>query len=91
MAIPLGLAACCAESRVRFASAAGIISDLMEAQAQLRLSKVEAALLKLDLLILDDVGFIPFSKPGAELLFGLLTDRYERGSVLVTTNLNFAS
>ncbi len=43
------------------------------------------------MLILDEVGFVPFSKAGAELLFGLLTDRYERGSVLVTTNLDFAS
>ena len=63
----------------------------MEAQAQLRLSKLETALLKLDLLILDEVGFVPFSKTGAELLFGVLTERYERGSVLVTTNLDFAS
>lgn len=91
LAISLGLAACRQGSRVRFATAAGLINELMEAQAQLRLSKVEAALLKFDLLILDEVGFIPFSKPGAELLFGLLTDRYERGSVLVTTNLDFAS
>ncbi len=52
---------------------------------------MESALRKLDLLILDEVGFVPFSKAGAELLFGLLTDRYERGSVLVTTNLDFAS
>jgi len=65
--------------------------ELIEAQAQLRLSKLEAALLKLDLLILDEVGFVPFSKVVAELLFGLLTDRYERGSVLVTSNLDFAN
>ena len=44
----------------------------------------------MDLLILDEVGFVPFSKVGAELLFGLLTDRYERGSLLVTSNLDFA-
>ncbi len=49
-----------------------------------------SCLRKLDLLILDEVGFVPFPKAGAELLFGLLTDRYERGSVLVTTNLDFA-
>lgn len=77
------------ESREAFC--AGLIKELMEAQAQLRLSKLEAALLKLDLLVLDEVGFVPFSKVGAELLFGLLTDRYERGSVLVTSIPDFAS
>ena len=62
----------------------------MEAQAQLRLSKLKAAVLKLDLLILDEVGLVPFSKVGVTL-FGFLADRYERGSVLVTSNLDFAS
>jgi DNA replication protein DnaC len=91
ISIALGIAACRQGKRVRFATAAGLINELIEAQAQLRLSKLEAALLKLDLLILDEVGFVPFSKTGAELLFGVLTERYERGSVLVTTNLDFAS
>lgn len=91
VAIALGLAACCQGKRVRFATAAGLINELIEAQAQLRLSKLETALLKLDLLILDEVGFVPFSKTGAELLFGVLTERYERGSVLITTNLDFAN
>jgi DNA replication protein DnaC len=90
-AIALGTAACRQGKRVRFATAAGLINELIEAQAQLRLSKLEAALLKLDLLVLDEVGFVPFSKLGAELLFGVLTERYERGSVLVTSNLDFAS
>ena len=71
LAVSLGLAACRQGNRVRFATAAGLINELMEAQAQLRLSKLEAALLKLDLFILDEVGFVPFSKVGAELLFGL--------------------
>ena len=91
LAIALGVAACRQGKRGRFATAAGLINELIEAQAQLRLSKLESALLKLDLLILDEVGFVPFSKTGAELLFGLLSERYERGSVLVTTNLDFAS
>ena len=90
-AVALGIAACRLGKRVRFATAAGLINELTEAQAQLRLSKLESALLRLDLLILDEVGFVPFSKIGAELLFGVLTERYERGSVLVTTNLDFAS
>ena len=90
-AIALGIAACRQGKRVRFATAAGLINELIEAQAQLRLSKLESTLLRLDLLILDEVGFVPFSKAGAELLFGVLTERYERGSVLVTSNLDFAS
>jgi DNA replication protein DnaC len=90
-AIALGVAACRQGKRVRFATAAGLINELVEAQAQLRLSKLEAALLKLDLLILDEVGFVPFSKAGAELLFGVLSERYERRSVIVTSNLDFAS
>jgi DNA replication protein DnaC len=91
ISIALGIAACRQGKRVRFTTAAGLINELIEAQAQLRLSKVETTLLKLDLLILDEVGFVPFSKTGAELLFGVLTERYERGSVLLTTNLDFAS
>jgi len=91
ISIALGIAACRQGKRVRFTTAAGLINELIEAQAQLRLSKLETTLLKLDLLILDEVGFVPFSKTGAELLFGVLTERYERGSVLVTTNLDFAS
>jgi len=90
-AIALGIAACRAGKRVRFVTAAGLVNELMEAKAQLRLSKLEAALLRLDLLVLDEVGFVPFTKAGAELLFGILSDRYERGSVLITTNLDFAS
>jgi DNA replication protein DnaC len=90
-AIALGIAACRQGKRVRFTTAAGLINELVEAQAQLRLSKLEAALLKLDLLILDEVGFVPFSKTGAELLFGVLSERYERRSIIVTSNLDFAS
>ena len=90
-AIALGLAACRAGKRVRFVTAAGLVNELMEAKAQLRLSKLEGALLRLDLLVLDEVGFVPFTKAGAELLFGVLSDRYERSSVLITTNLDFAS
>ena len=91
LAIALSMAACRQAKRVRFATAAGLINELMEAQSQLCLSKLENTLLKLDLLVLDEVGFVPFSKTGAELLFGLLTQRYERGSVLLTSNLDFAS
>ena len=75
LAVSPGLAACRQGNRDRFTTAAGLINELIEAQAQLRLSKREAALLRLDLLILDEADFIPFAKVSAELLSGLLTDR----------------
>jgi hypothetical protein len=81
----------CAVAAVDAPPTAGLINELVGAQAQLRLSKLEAALLKLDLLILDEVGFVPFSKTGYELLFGVLSERYEQLSVIVTSNLDFAS
>ncbi len=90
-AIALGIVACREGRRVRFVTAARLVNELMEAKSQLRLSKLEASLLRLDLLVLDEVGFVPFTRAGAELLFGVLSDRYERGSVLLTTNLDFAS
>jgi DNA replication protein DnaC len=90
-AIALGAAACRQGKRVRFTTAAGLINELVEAQAQLRLSRLEAALLRLDLLIVDEAGYVPFSNAAAQLLFGVLSERYERGSVLVTSNLDFAS
>jgi DNA replication protein DnaC len=90
LAISLGICACGQGRRVRFYTAAALANDLLEAQAQLRLSRLEAALARYDLIILDELGFIPFSKDGAEALFTFLASRYERGSVVITTNLEFA-
>jgi DNA replication protein DnaC len=90
VAISLGICACRQGKRVRFYTAAGLINEMIEAQTENRLSKLEAQLLKQDLLILDEVGFIPFSQTGAHLLFQLCSARHERGSLLITTNLNFA-
>jgi DNA replication protein DnaC len=89
LAISLGVAACRDGKRVRFYTAAGLINDLLEAQAQLRLGRLEAALARYDLIILDELGFVPFSKEGAEALFTFCSGRYERGSMIVTTNLDF--
>lgn len=89
LAIALGLSACRLGKRVRFYTAAGLVTALLEATREHKLSKLEAGLLKLDLLIVDELGFVPFSKEGAELLFGVFTARYERRSILVTTNLEF--
>lgn len=90
LATALGVAACRSGKRVRFYTAAGLINDLLEAQAQLRISRFEAALAKCDLIILDELGFVPFSKEGAEALFTFCSSRYERGSLIITTNLDFA-
>jgi DNA replication protein DnaC len=90
IAIALGLAACEQGHRVRFYTAAGLINDLLEAQEAHRLSKLEAWLSKQDLIIVDEVGFVPFSQRGAQMLFTFISQRYLRGSLIVTSNLAFA-
>lgn len=90
LATALGVAACRLGKRVRFYTAAGLINDLLEAHAQLRISRLESALAKYDLIILDELGFVPFSKEGAEALFTFCSSRYERGSLVITTNMDFA-
>lgn len=90
LATALGVAACRQGKRARFYTAAGLINELLEAHAQLRISRLEAALAKCDLIILDELGFVPFSKEGAEALFTFCSSRYERGSLVITTNLDFA-
>ena len=89
VATGLALAACKQGKRVRFFGAAGLVNDLLAAQKELRLSKFMAPILKLDLVVLDEVGFIPFSTEGAQLLFQFCSDVYERVSIIVTTNLRF--
>ncbi len=90
VALSLGICACRQGKRVRFYTAAGLINEMVEAQAENRLSKLQAQLMKQDLVILDEVGFIPFSQSGAHLLFQFCSAKHERGSLLITTNLNFA-
>ena len=75
LAISLGVCACRQGKRVRFYNTAALANGLLEAQAQLRLSRVEAALSRCDLIILDEVGFIPFSKDGSEAMFAFLASR----------------
>lgn len=89
IAIALGVSACRQGKRVRFYTAARLINELLEAQAQLRSGKLEASLAKCDVIILDELGFVPFSKEGAEALFTFCSSRYERGSLVITTNLDF--
>ena len=83
-------AACRQGKKVRFYTVAGLINELLEAQSQLRLGKLESTLAKCDLIVLDELGFVPFTKEGAEALFTFCSSRYERGSLVITTNLDFA-
>jgi len=90
LAIGLGVRLCKQKYRVRFYTAADLANDLSEAQANHRLSRLEQALEKIDLLILDELSYLTFTKPQAELLFHQLSVRNERGSVIITTNLEFS-
>jgi DNA replication protein DnaC len=90
LASALGYAACDLGYAVRFFTAAGLITQLIEAQEAKQLSRFENSLLKQQLIIIDELGFVPFSPQGAQLLFGFLSQRYRRGSLLITTNLPFS-
>lgn len=89
IAISLGLLACRQGKKVRFSTATGLINELLEDQGQHSMGRKMEHLKKLDLLILDEVGFVPFTPEGARVLFQVCADRYLRGSILVTTNLEF--
>ena len=84
--IALGLAACQKGLTVGFITAAALVHELIEARDEKRLQK---PLAKYKLLIIDELGFVPHSKTGAELLFEVFSQRYERGAALVTSNLPF--
>ena len=90
LAIALGLAACRQGQRVRFFTAANLVTRLEEAQKQYQLDRFLAQLDKADLLICDELGYLSFSRAGAELLFQVFADRYERASLLITSNLAFS-
>ncbi len=91
LAIGLGLAACQRGMTVGFATAAGLVNQLTEARDEKRLLRLQSGLAKLQLLIIDELGYVPLSQTGAELLFEVISQRYERGSTLVTSNLPFGS
>jgi len=90
IALALGLAACQRGLRVRFTTAAALVHELLEAQSEKRLLRFQRQLLRQALLIVDELGFVPLSKSGAEMLFEVFSQRYERVSTLVTSNLPFA-
>lgn len=89
LAVSLGLAACRQGRRVRFFTAANLVNRLEEAQKQYQLDRFLSQLDKANLLICDELGYLSFSRTGAELLFQVFADRYERASLLITSNLAF--
>ncbi len=89
VATALGVEACARGKRVRFHKVIELVTQLIEAREQRQLARLKTQLSKLDLLILDELGYVPASKVGAELLFDVISTAYERTSVIVTTNLPF--
>jgi len=90
LAIALGQAACRQGRRVRFFTAAALVNRLEEAQKQYQLERFLIQLDKTELLICDELGYLSFTRSGAELLFQVFADRYERASLLITSNLAFS-
>lgn len=91
LATALGIEACRQNRRVRFVTGYGLANELIEARAEKNLGRLIARYARWDLLVLDELGYVPFTKEGGELLFQVLAERHERGSVIITTNLGFAS
>ena len=89
VASALAFAACAQGCRVRFFTVSGLVRMLLEAREERQLERMLKQLQRQDLLLLDELGYVPFSKPGAELLFEVVSRAYERTSLIVTTNLPF--
>ncbi len=90
MATALGIEACKNNFRTRFITCYGLVNELIEARQERTLQRLLQRYVRYDLLVLDELGYIPFSKEGSELLFQVLAERHEIGSVIITTNLGFA-
>lgn len=88
-ATALAIEACRANYKARFYTAGNLVTELLEMRDEYRLRQFLNRLRRYDLLVLDELGYVPFSKVGAELLFQVLSDRYERSSTIITTNLPF--
>ena len=89
VALGLGLAACQKGLPVGFTTASALVHELLEASTERRLLRLQKQLTGYKLLIIDELGYVPLSTTGAELLFEVFSRRYERGSVIVTSNLPF--
>ena len=89
IALGLGLSACQKGLSAGFVTAAALVHELMEARDERRLLRLQKQMVSHKLLIIDELGFVSLSKTGAELLFELISQRYERGATLITSNLPF--
>jgi DNA replication protein DnaC len=83
--IGLAVAACRQKRRVRFATAAELINEMVEAKHQLQLGRALARWARYDLIALDEVGYVPLAEIGAEFLFQVIAERAEKAAVIVTT------
>lgn len=90
IALGLAVAACRQGQRVRFYTAAGLVNELIQAQDEHRLPRLLTTALKQNLIVVDELGFVPFSSLGAQLLFQFCSALYERVALIMTTNLKFA-
>jgi len=89
LAVALGYVACQQGKSVFFVQAGHLVHRLLEAQEERELLRLKKKLLEYQVLIIDELGFVPFSKAGAELLFEIVSSRYEKGSLIITSNLPF--
>jgi DNA replication protein DnaC len=90
LAIAVGIRACEENYRVTFRTAAGLINEMVEARNENQLSAYIRQFKKIDLLIIDELGYVTFDQAGSELLFQLLATRYETMSTIITSNLGFS-
>ncbi|KPA11480.1 ATPase AAA, partial [Candidatus Magnetomorum sp. HK-1] len=90
IATGLAIEACRQGIRTRFVTGPGLANELIEANDEKTLSRTIQRYSRYGLLVVDELGYVPFSKKGAELLFQVFAERYERGAIIVTTNLGFA-
>ena len=89
VALALGLAACQKGLGVRFTTASHLVHEMIEARDEKRLLRLQDQLARVSLLIVDELGYVPLSQTGSELLFDVFSRRYENGATIVTSNLPF--
>ena len=88
--VGLAIAACRQRRRVRFITAAALVNQLVEAQREQTLSRMLARWARIELIVLDELGYVPLAEVAAELLFQVIADRAEKAAIIVTTNLPFS-
>ena len=89
LACAMAFAACARGRKVRFYTVTGLVTELLECREEKRLQRLQKQIQRLHLLVLDELGYVPFSKAGAQLLFEVVGRAYEQKSLMVTTNMHF--